>query len=66
MGETPALSRKMTMLRYTRVGHSEESLTAGLSCIRSILQNRTAAVQAALNSFNKVLLERHIKSCGIT
>lgn len=30
-------------------------------CVDIITQ--VAAVQAALNSFNKVLLERHIKSC---
>lgn len=27
--------------------------------------NQVAAVQAALNSFNKVLLERHIKTCVV-
>ena len=32
-------------------------------CVDIITQ--VAAVQAALNSFNKVLLERHIKSCVV-
>ena len=59
--------QKDLMTRLNRIEGQVRGIKAMVEderyCVDIITQ--VAAVQAALNSFNKVLLERHIKSCVV-